>query len=78
LNKNSIIFRLIFELGCPVFVIAKTLKTSEAEIYRFLNGEKVPREAEARLKRLCMDLVGMGENWKNTKGLYDQKPVCKA
>ncbi len=55
--EKGIIFRLIFELGCPVFVIAKALKTSEAEIYRFLNGERIPPEAEARLKRLWMDLV---------------------
>jgi hypothetical protein len=59
LIENSTIFRLIFERGCPVFVIAKTLGTSEIEVYRFLNGEKIPSEAEARLKRLFMDLVAM-------------------
>jgi hypothetical protein len=40
-----------------VFLIAKTLRTSEAEIYRYLNGEKVPREAEDKLKRLWMDFI---------------------
>ena len=57
LNEKGIIFRLIFKLGCPVFVIAKALKTSEAEIYRFLNGEKMPSEVEARLKRLWLNMV---------------------
>ena len=42
-----------------MFVIAKQLKTSEAEIYRYLNGEKIPPEVEARLKRLWLDLVGV-------------------
>jgi len=62
LIEKSILFRLVFELGAPVFVIAKTLKTSEAEIYRFLNGEKMPPGAEDKLKRLWLDLVGVGEN----------------
>lgn len=57
LNEKSIIFRLIFELGCPVFVIAKTLGTSEVGVYRYLNGEKMSRKAEVKLKRLWQDLV---------------------
>jgi hypothetical protein len=44
-----------------VFVIAKKLDTSEAEIYRFLNGEKIPPEAEARLKSFWQNLVKMSE-----------------
>ena len=59
LNEKCIIFRMIFELGCPVFVIAKALNTSEAEIYRYLRGEKVPLEAYDRLKVLWQDLVEM-------------------
>ena len=55
--ENSIIFRLIFQMGCPVFVIAKTLGTSEVEVYRYLNGEKIPSDAEIKLKRLWQDLV---------------------
>jgi hypothetical protein len=58
LNHKGIIYRLIFELGCPVFVIAKKLKMSEVEIYRLLNGEKVPPEAEDKLKCLWLDLAG--------------------
>ena len=61
MNEKSIIFRLIFEQGVPVFVIAKALKTNEAEIYRYLNGEKMPPEAEARLKGFWQDLVRMDE-----------------
>jgi predicted transcriptional regulator len=57
LIKKGIIFRFIFEKGCPVFVIAKTLGTSEAEVYRYLNGEKIPHESELKLKRLWKDLV---------------------
>jgi len=57
LNEKSIIFRLIFEQGVPVFVIAKNLNTSEAEIYRYLNGEKIPPEKEVKLKKLMLDLV---------------------
>ena len=59
LNEKSIIFRMIFEQGCPVFVIAKALNTSEAEIYRYLRGEKIPPESENKLKRLWLDLVEM-------------------
>ena len=44
--EKSIIYRLIFEMGCPVFVIARTLKKSEAEVYRYLNGEKISSEAK--------------------------------
>jgi hypothetical protein len=40
-----------------VFVIAKTLDASEAEIYRYLNGEKIPPEKEVKLKKLMLDLV---------------------
>jgi len=57
LNNKGIIFRLIFELGCPVFVIAKKLKMSETQIYRYLNGEKISPDAEAKLKRLLVTLV---------------------
>jgi hypothetical protein len=57
LNEKSIVFRLIFEKGFPVFVIAKTLDASEAEIYRYLNGEKIPPEKEVKLKKLMLDLV---------------------
>jgi hypothetical protein len=57
LIEDCIIFRLIFELGVPVFVIAKTLGTSEAEIYGYLNRGKIPPEAEDRLKILWLDLV---------------------
>ena len=59
MNENSIVFRLIFEQGVPVFLIAKALKTNEAEIYRYLNGEKIPSEVEARLKRFYQDLYEM-------------------
>jgi hypothetical protein len=61
LIEKSIIFRLIFEKGCPVFVIAKTLKTSEVEIYRLLNGEKMPHGAEDKLKKLWMELIDKKE-----------------
>jgi predicted transcriptional regulator YheO len=57
LYEKSIIFKLIFELGCPVFVIAKRLGTSEVEVYRYLNGEKMSREVEVKLKKLWLDLV---------------------
>jgi hypothetical protein len=33
-----------------VFVIAKKLETSEAQVYRYLNGEKIPPEEEGKLK----------------------------
>jgi len=62
LIEKSIIFRLIFELGCPVFLIAKALKTSEAEVYRFLNGKKMSPGEEDKLKRLCMDLRDRNEH----------------
>lgn len=55
--EKSILFRLIFEIGVPVFVIVKTLGTSEAEIYGYLNRGKIPPEAEDRLKILWLDLV---------------------
>jgi hypothetical protein len=42
-----------------VFVIAKNLKTNEAEIYRYLNGEKIPPEAKEKLKSLWQDLIDM-------------------
>jgi hypothetical protein len=61
LNEKGIIFRMIFEQGVPVFVIAKALDTSEAEIYRYLNGEKIPPETEARLKGFWQDLAKMDE-----------------
>jgi hypothetical protein len=61
LNEKGIIFQLIFELGCPVFLIARALKTSETEIYRFLNGEKMPHDAEVKLKRLWMDFIDKSE-----------------
>jgi len=61
LIEKSIIFRLIFELGCPVFVIAKTLKTSEAEIYRLLNGEEMPPGTEDKLKRLWLHFIDRNE-----------------
>lgn len=48
---------MIFELGCPVFVIAKNLKTSEAEVYRYLSGEKIPPEADAKLKEFWLNLA---------------------
>ena len=57
--ENGIIFRLIFELGCPVFLIAKTLGTSEVEVYRLLNQGKMPPGAEDKLKRLWLDFVEM-------------------
>ena len=61
MNNKDIIFRLIFELGYSVYFIAKALGTSEAEIYRYLDGEKIPSEVEARLKRLWQALVEMDE-----------------
>ena len=67
MNEKSIVFRLIFEQGCPVFVIAKKLNTSEIEIYRFLNGEKISSEAEKKLELLWLDLVDMGETFKNVQ-----------
>jgi hypothetical protein len=48
-------------MGCPVFLIAKALKTSEAEIYRFLNGEKMPPGAEDKLKKLLLDFIDRKE-----------------
>ena len=57
MNEKGIIFRLIFQMGCPVFVIAKAIDASEAEIYRYLNGEKIPPEKEVKLKKLMLDLV---------------------
>jgi len=62
LYEKGIIFRLIFERGCPVFIIAKRLGTSEAEVYRLLNGEKVPPGVEDKLKRLWMNIVRVDEN----------------
>jgi hypothetical protein len=50
LYEKSIIYRLIFEMGCPVFVIAKDLDTSEAEIFRYINGEKIPPEAKKKIE----------------------------
>ena len=44
-----------------MFVIAKNLETSETEIYRYLNGEKISPDAEAKLKGLWLDLVKMDE-----------------
>jgi hypothetical protein len=64
LNNKGIIFRMVFELGCPVFIIAKKLDTSEALIYRYLSGEKIPRETEARLKGFWMDLIDRDEHFK--------------
>ena len=57
MNNKGIIYRLIFEQGCSVFLIAKKLKTSEAQIYRCLNGEDFPPGAEDKLKMLWLDLV---------------------
>jgi hypothetical protein len=37
-------------MGCPVFVIAKDLDTSEAEIFRYINGEKIPPEAKKKIE----------------------------
>jgi hypothetical protein len=48
-------------MGCPVFVIAKTLKTSEAEIYRYLTGKSLSRKAKFKLKMLWIDLMNMDE-----------------
>jgi hypothetical protein len=44
-------------MGCPVFVIAKALGTSEAEVYRLLNAEKMPPATEDKLKRLWLDFI---------------------
>jgi len=66
LNEKNIIYRLIFEMGFPVFVIAKTLDTSETEIYRFLNGEKISSNAKKKLKLLWLNLVDMEEIQKNS------------
>ena len=59
MNEKGIIFRLIFQMGCPVFVIANAIDASEAEIYRYLNGKKMPRETEVQLKRLSQGLIEM-------------------
>ena len=67
LNEKSIIFRMIFEKGHPVFVIAQKLKKSQAEIFRYLNGEKIPPETELKLKRLWLDLVEMEGGLKKIK-----------
>ena len=40
-----------------MFVIAKRLGTNEAEVYRYLNGEKMSRKDYAMLKKLWIDLV---------------------
>jgi len=50
-----------------VFIIAKKLKTSQSQIYRCLNGEKVPSGAEDKLKELWLDQVEMGEAPKHPK-----------
>jgi len=65
LNENGIIFRLIFKMGCPVFFIAKKLDTSEAEIYRCLDGKEISREAKEKLKLLWLDLINM-DKFNNT------------
>jgi hypothetical protein len=49
-------------MGYPVFVIAKKLDTSEVEIYRFLNGEKMSSDAEKKLKLLWLDLVDINSS----------------
>jgi hypothetical protein len=61
LNEKGIIFKLIFQMGCPVFLIAKVLETSEAEVYRLLNGEKMPPGAEDKLKKLLLDFIDRKE-----------------
>ena len=66
LNEKNLIFRLVFKMGCPVFVIAKKLNTSETEIYRFLNGENISSDAKKKLKLLWMDLVELGKNLNKT------------
>lgn len=48
---------MIFKLGLSAHLIAKAANLSEAEIYRYLNGEKTPPDAEAKLERLWLDLV---------------------
>jgi hypothetical protein len=50
---------MIFEQGCPVFVIAKALGTSEAQIYRYLGDEKIAPEKKVKLKKFMVDLVEM-------------------
>ena len=65
MNEKGIVFRLIFELGCQVFVIAKSLKTNETEIYEYLNGKRIPTEAEAKLNELWLDLIHLKRKlWK--------------
>jgi hypothetical protein len=61
LIENGIIFRLIFELGCPVFLIAKNLGTSEVEILRHLNGKRLSSDKKDKLKLLWTDLVAMND-----------------
>ena len=62
MNEKGIIFRLIFQMGCPAFILAKAIDASEAEIYRYLNGEKMSHEVEVKLKRLWLNFVEVGEN----------------
>ena len=69
LNEKGIIFKLIFELGCPVFVIARTLGTSEVEVYRYLTGKSLSRKANFKLKMLWMDLMDMDENQNSANNL---------
>ena len=65
--EKNIICRLIFERGCPVFVIAKTLVISEAEVYRYLNGEKISDGTKVRLKSLWQNLIEMEKELKKIK-----------
>jgi len=63
--ENSIIFKLIFELGCPIFIIAKALGTSEVEVYRYLTGKSLSPDKKDKLKLLWTDLLAMND-LKNT------------
>jgi hypothetical protein len=62
INGANMISKMVFELGCPVFVIAKALQTSEAEVYKILNGKEIPPGADIKLKALWLDLVGVSKN----------------
>ena len=60
-KRLNIVARLIFRMGIPVHVIARTLKKSEIEVCQFLNGKKIPRKDMRRLKDLWTEMEEMSD-----------------
>jgi len=52
----NIVARLIFKMGIPVHVIARTIDKPEIEVYQLLNGKQISREDNRRLKALWDDM----------------------